>query len=239
MTFKVLNAETNKAILRSNVRPTDNNNMNLRAEPLTSSEIVKSLHIHPIPSKNASSADESDSASVPKHTMPIIDPRNLVGRTFLIDKEEGQRLAVKIVQAINDQKGNLARNSTRMKFLCTIKDGTIEEIFICNELLDHINNSTEDDIIEWKFKKISACEGPLPQSYPNCNSFPCNLRIEWENGEITSEPLSIIATNDSLSCAIYVRDNDLLDKPGWKRFKSLAKRDKKLLRLLKQAKMRS
>ena len=34
-------------------------------------------------------------------------------------------------------------------------------------------------------------------------------------------------------------DNDLLDKPGWKRFKKLAKRKKKMLRIINQAKLRS
>ena len=53
--------------------------------------------------------------------------------------------------------------------------------------------------------------------------------IEWENREITSEPLSIIGADDPVTCAIYARENKLLDKPGWKRFTRLAKREKKLL----------
>ena len=95
-----------------------------------------------------------------------------------------------------------------------MKDNTIEVIFACNELLDHINNSTEDDLIEWKYKKISARKGPLHQSHPNHNGSPCNLQMEWENGEITSEALSIIAANNPVLCAIYARDNDLLEKLG-------------------------
>ena len=66
-----------------------------------------------------------------------------------------------------------------------------------------------------------------------------NVMIEWENGEITSEPLSIIGADDPVTCAIYARENKLLDKPGWKRFSRLAKREKKLLRLQNQAKLRS
>ena len=62
---------------------------------------------------------------------------------------------------------------------------------------------------------------------------------EWENGEVTSEPLSIFAADDPVSCAVYAKENNLLDTPGWKRFKSLARRDKKLLRIVKQAKLRS
>jgi len=50
-----------------------------------------------------------------------------------------------------------------------------------------------------------------------------NVLVEWENGEITSETLSIIAADDPVTCAIYARDNNLLDPEGWKRFKGIAK----------------
>jgi hypothetical protein len=36
--------------------------------------------------------------------------------------------------------------------------------------------------------------------------------IEWENGEITQEPLRVIAADDPISCAIYASENGLLDK---------------------------
>ena len=63
--------------------------------------------------------------------------------------------------------------------------------------------------------------------------------MEWENGEITPEPLSIIAKDAPVACAIYARENNLLEVPGWRRFKSIAKNQKKLLRLANQAKLRS
>ena len=59
------------------------------------------------------------------------------------------------------------------------------------------------------------------------------------NGEITNEPLNTILADDPVSCDIYATENSLLDKPRCKRFKSLAKREKKLLRLCNQAKLRS
>jgi len=46
-----------------------------------------------------------------------------------------------------------------------------------------------------------------------------NIMIEWENGEVRSEPLSIIAADDPVTCALYARDNNLLELDGWKRFK--------------------
>jgi hypothetical protein len=41
-----------------------------------------------------------------------------------------------------------------------------------------------------------------------------NLMVEWETGEITTEPLHMIAADDPVTCAIYAKDNDLLDLPG-------------------------
>jgi hypothetical protein len=63
--------------------------------------------------------------------------------------------------------------------------------------------------------------------------------VEWENGEITTEPLLVIAAKDPVTCAVYAREHDLLDVEGWKRFRNLAKHEKHFLRLIKQAKMKS
>jgi len=52
--------------------------------------------------------------------------------------------------------------------------------------------------------------------------------IEWENGEISSESLYIIASDSPVECAIYAKDNSLLDTEGWKCFKPIAKRQKNL-----------
>jgi hypothetical protein len=64
--------------------------------------------------------------------------------------------------------------------------------------------------------------------------------IEWENGEITSEPLApVIAADDPVTCAHYAKENDLLELDAWKRFKPIAKRQQKLLCMVNQAKVRS
>ena len=63
--------------------------------------------------------------------------------------------------------------------------------------------------------------------------------IEWENGEVTSEPLQVIAADDPVTCAIYAKVNGILDPSGWKRFKGIAKREKKFTRMVNQAKLRS
>ena len=66
-----------------------------------------------------------------------------------------------------------------------------------------------------------------------------NVSIEWENGETTDEPLSLIAADDPVTCAIYARKHNLLHLPGWKRFKGIAKRQARLYRLANMVKLRA
>ena len=63
--------------------------------------------------------------------------------------------------------------------------------------------------------------------------------IEWENVETTLEPLQVIAADDPVTCAIYASENKLLNISGWKQFKSIAKNQKKLSRMINQAKLKS
>ena len=63
-------------------------------------------------------------------------------------------------------KGDLARDSSRLKFVYAMNDYTIEEKFTHNKLLDPINNSQEDNHIECKFKEITAHEGQVPRTHP-------------------------------------------------------------------------
>jgi hypothetical protein len=82
-------------------------------------------------------------------------------------------------------------------------------------------------------------QGPLLRHDKDYNGSRFNVLVEWENGEITTEPLSVIAADDPVTCAVYAREHDLLDVEGWKRFRNLAMREKHFLRLVKQAKMNS
>ena len=59
------------------------------------------------------------------------------------------------------------------------------------------------------------------------------------NWRFTSETLAFIASDAEVDLAIYAKENNLLDKPGWMRFRTIAGREKKLLRLVKQVRLRS
>jgi hypothetical protein len=38
--------------------------------------------------------------------------------------------------------------------------------------------------------------------------------LEWENGEKKPEPLDVVAKDDPITCAIYAKENGLLDTSG-------------------------
>jgi len=87
-------------------------------------------------------------------------------------------------------------------------------------------------------EEITAHEGPLNPTTLTIKAQP-TIMIEWENGEITSEPLGNIAADNPVTCAIDAKENSLLDQDGWKRFKGITKCEKKLLHMANQAKLHS
>jgi hypothetical protein len=131
------------------------------------------------------------------------------------EQPDGQKARGKIVQLIEDHESSLEDNPTRIQFRVSVNNNKAEEIITYNKMLEYSTRDEESDIM-WKFQRII---------YHEVQGSKITLLIEWENGEITKEPLSIIAVDDPVTCAIYARENGLLDQPGWKRFKS-EKREK-------------
>ena len=65
-----------------------------------------------------------------------------------------------------------------------------------------------------------------------------NVMVEWESGEVTYEPLTLISKDDPITCAVYAKKHDLLDTTGWKHLKRYAKTSKRLIRAVKQSRIR-
>ena len=61
----------------------------------------------------------------------------------------------------------------------------------------------------YRFRAIIGHQGPLLASDPDWKRSKYNVQVEWETGEITFEPLFIIASDDPVSCAAYAKENDL------------------------------
>jgi len=78
---------------------------------------------------------------------------------------------------------------------CSINDDQYEEILSHNEILNYIKQQDDDGTKLWKFRHIIAHEGPLKPSDPSYKGSKYNVMIECENGEATTEPLTIIAAD--------------------------------------------
>ena len=131
-----------------------------------------------------------------------------------------------------------------VKFLVTYDhEDRDDELIAYNEILDYVEQEIEadkdPDKVVWKFQEIVAHEGPLNSTDPSYKGSMYNVKVLWSDGSNTYEPLSVIGADDPVTCALYAKKHNLLDLPGWKRFKKIAKNETKLKRYLNQAKLRS
>ena len=155
----------------------------------------------------------------------------------------GERLRAKVtkkvVEEIEAADGKRIRN---INFILDIGEGIVEELITYDKLLDHLEQAEEQDNFMdqelYRFRAIIGHEGPLKATDPNRKGSKWNVQIEWETGEITFEPLSVIAAYDSITCAAYAKEKNLYILDGWKRFRHLIKKEKQLTRAIKQSKIR-
>ena len=91
VTFKIPNSSTNKIINRSNGRPfNDSESHNLRDDPVTSTEVIKSLREDKFKAEDpASEFSPNDSSSPSSYMMyvPVVDPNDLVWELYLSTKK--------------------------------------------------------------------------------------------------------------------------------------------------------
>ena len=136
----------------------------------------------------------------------------------------------------------IAKRVENINFILDIGNGKVEELISYNQLLEHLENAQDHDMGMdqelYRFRAIIGHSCPLLASDPDWKGSKYNVQVEWETGEITFEPLSIIPADDPVPCAAYATENDLLALEGWRRFRSLAKKDKVLARAIKQTKIR-
>ena len=182
---------------------------------------------------NSQSGEDEDNP-IP---MANIDIPNLLGRSFLLPPQDnGERHMAKIIDI--DDHGQPLED---IKFKLKINKDQAEEIMSYNQLLDYIQKGTdaeEDPDSVFKFKDIVAHQGPLESNDPDHKGSKYNVMVEWESGEVTYEPLALISKDDLITCAVYAKKHDLLETTGWKHLKRYAKTSKRLIRAVKQSRIR-
>lgn len=233
MCFKVYSSDTKAFIHTSRLRPRSKDAPNYRADPTDGEETPSH--------KFVKSRFDDKEGNVSGSGLVTISPEDLIGRTFLqgVHNEDGTRFRYRVIRALKNHESELSDDPDRIRFLCSVNDDEFEDIVSYNEILERIEKENNSEATMWKYKSIKAHEGPLTPRHPSWKGSSYNVLVEWETGEETYEPLSIIAADDPVSCAIYAAKNSLLDRPGWKRFKPIVKNQKKLKRMINQAMLRS
>ena len=252
-TWRILTEDTQKIIIRSGVRSALRTTTNQRlASPSGEGTTLPFPIPYPQQSQNSLPLDPLD-ASTPNFEqfvksqpgedednpipMANINIPNLLGRSFLLPPEEnGERHIAKIIDI--DDHGQTLED---IKFKLKINKDQAEEIMSYNQLMDYIQKGTdavEDPDSLFKFRDIVAHQGPLESTDPNHKGSKYNVMVEWESGEVTYEPLTLISRDDPITCAVYAKKHDLLDTTGWKHLKRYAKTSKRLIRAVKKSRIR-
>ena len=252
LTWRILTEDTQKIIIRSGVRSALRTTTNQRpASPSGEGTTLPFPIPYPQQSQNSLPLDPLD-ASTPNFEqfvksqsggdednpipMANIDIRNLLGRSFLLPPEDnGERHMAKIIDI--DDHGQTLED---IKFKLKINKDQAEEIMFYNQLMDYIQKGTdaeEDPDSLFKFRDIVAHQGPLESTDPSHKGSKYNVMVEWESGEVTYEPLTLISKDDPITCAVYAKKHDLLDTTGWKHLKRYAKTSKRLIRAVKQSRI--
>ena len=82
--------------------------------------------------------------------------------------------------------------------------------------MDHLEaaandvNEISDDLL--KFRALIGHQGPHKPTDPNWKGCMYNVLADSETGEKTYEPLSVLAADDPVTCALYAKENDHLLK---------------------------
>ena len=253
LTWRILTEDTQKIIIRSGIRSALRTTTNQRlASPSGEGPTLPFPIPYPQQSTNSLPLDPLDASTPnceqfvksqsgedednPIH-MANIDIPNLLGRSFLLPPEDnGERHMAKIIDI--DDHGQPLED---IKFKLKINKDQAEEIMSYNQLMDYIQKGTdaeEDPDSLFKFRDIVAHQGPLESTDPNHKGSKYNVTVEWESGEVTYEPLTLISKDDPITCAVYAKKHDLLDTTGWKHLKRYAKTSKRLIRDVKQSRIR-
>lgn len=244
LTFNILDAETGYIVKKAECRSAlDPANVNLRAE-FELFESVEGEGKDALPDKNSklrprlksvSQQNLPASQNPAEIRLPQFSPAELLGMTFLKQQEDGTMIRAKVTKKINDLD---AENHENIKMLIEVGDeGGYEELIgyldLCDAIEEQHRLEKENPNAHWEFVDIVGHTGPLKKGDKGYNGSMYNIDILWGNGETTPEPLNVFAKDDPITCAKYALKHGLLDLPGWRRFRRLAKREQKMKRMAK------
>ena len=181
---------------------------------------------------------------VDKKLMPLFSPEELIGRTFIRETQDGEKLRAHVCEFVETY--DQFNHEQTKGFLVQLgdEDGRAKEIIAYNELCEIIEKQMDNEIRNdpetlYTFKKIIGHEGPLSKQNKTRNGSAWNVLVQWTDGQETWEPLALMRKEDPITMAEYARTHGLLDTAGWKQLKTYTTKKKKFRTMLNAAKRMS
>jgi hypothetical protein len=132
--------------------------------------------------------------------MIYFDIGDLVGQTFLMEEDnDGLCCHTCIIEVLDDHEKNVANNPVLKKFKCLVGEDEFEEILSYNE----VTCNTLKRLMMMGRPSGNTNGRPFEQEPLIMKGDKYNVKVEWENGEVSYEPLHTIAADDPVTCAIY------------------------------------
>ena len=194
LTFYVLTDHTNQVIARSVVRPATDDPLldNQRVSP--EDEAQANPVVTPCPNEPVEIASLNEHVGLAALT---VNPTDLTGYSFV--DTNGDHLQKATVVARDEQDPD--------KWLIRYLHGG-EDVRPYHEVIGLINKTSDDGESLWTFTKILDHRRDRNQKW--------RLKVLWDNGETTWEPLHIIKETDPVTVAEYGSDRNLVGKSGWR-----------------------
>ena len=165
-------------------------------------------------------------------SLPTIDVDDIVGRTFITTPDsDGEQVRATIERAEFTQHRTADGIQPLIKFHCEAGDAKFEEILTYNRMMQWVEEDASSD--KDHFFKIVGISGH------RLKKGKWYIRVRWQSGQTTWEPLSDRFEDDPVTISLYAKKHDLLDKDGWKRCRRYAKREKVLGRMANQVRLRN
>jgi hypothetical protein len=171
LTWKILDATTNKVLHRSLCRPITDDALNMRAvkdieKNSTERPLIQTRFFDDVTTtdtwdvgRNDTDIDNMDIQKGQSHKNVVASFEDLIGRSFLKDEVDGQRYRARIVDMVDKHDDLLSKHPERVRFLCTMDQDGKEEILSYNQIMDYLNRDLENPVL-WKFKRIVSHQGP-------------------------------------------------------------------------------
>ena len=147
-----------------------------------------------VPLTNENGIPKLDSAGKQIY-IPGKSPKQLRGITFKRRFDDGTVKRATVLEPIlepnsencEDEKGLQELDKFKIKY----NESQVEDTLAYNEIMNYLHrDELEEDGHVWAYRKILSHAGPFTSKDPQHRGSSYNLMVEWENGDISEEPLN-------------------------------------------------